>query len=284
MFVELKQGAPQPQSPVTPGPFHVAVFPDGTPSTLFFRTPAGYLLRFPDHADFHISLKDAPTVWCLPAPGARKAIVEHLYLNQVLPMLLGKLGSLVFHASAVEIAGEAVAFVGQSRSGKSTLAAGFALKGMPFLTDDALVLEPQGPIYLGIPSHPSVRLCKDSERALMGSGKDVSVSSSLALKTKIVAGGKVAYRDRPCVLRTVYFLGDDADRDINIHRLGAAETLIGWLKHSFILDVEDEALLRDRFTQTATLANRLTCHRLNFPRRFDQLDRVLTAIIEHVDA
>ena len=44
-------------------------------------------------------------VTCLPAPDVSEATTQHLYLNRVLPLVLSKLGKLVFHASAVEVAG-----------------------------------------------------------------------------------------------------------------------------------------------------------------------------------
>jgi hypothetical protein len=69
--------------------------------TEFHRANGGYLLRFPELGDFQVSA-DGLTVTCFPAPRVSDATSEHLYLNQVLPLVLSKLGKLVFHASAVE--------------------------------------------------------------------------------------------------------------------------------------------------------------------------------------
>jgi hypothetical protein len=123
-------------------PFHTWAFPDGTLWTEFHRADGGYLLRFPQLADFLVSA-DACTVTCIPVPEVPEGTARHLYLNQVLPLVLSKLGKLVFHASAVEIGSHAVAFVGESGRGKSTLAASFAVSGCRFLTDDGLVVEPR---------------------------------------------------------------------------------------------------------------------------------------------
>jgi serine kinase of HPr protein (carbohydrate metabolism regulator) len=86
------------------------------------------------------------------------ATVEHLYLNQVLPLALSRQGKLVLHGSAVDIGGQGVAFLGESGRGKSTLAASFATEGTRFLTDDGLLLEWVGECCMIIPSHPSIRL------------------------------------------------------------------------------------------------------------------------------
>ena len=98
------------QQPTVGGsPFHEWSFPDGTLWTQFFRTESGYLLRFPELADFRVTA-DGLNVVCTPAPDVSEATSRHLYLNQVLPLALSKLGKLVFHASAVEVEGMAIAF------------------------------------------------------------------------------------------------------------------------------------------------------------------------------
>ena len=128
------------QAPLGIQPFHAWGLPDGTPWTEFYRLGGGYLLRFPELADFQVSA-DGLEVTCFPAPEVSEATSQHLYLNQVLPLVLSKLGKLVFHASAVEVAGGAIAFAAESGRGKSTLAASFAVSGFRFLTDDGLVVE-----------------------------------------------------------------------------------------------------------------------------------------------
>jgi hypothetical protein len=112
--------------------------PDGALWAQFYRADTGYLLRFPGLADFASTGLEV-TAW--PAPGISGQTVEHLYLNQVLPLALSMQGKLVFHASAVEIGDGAIAFMGESGKGKSTLAASFATSGYRFLTDDGLIVE-----------------------------------------------------------------------------------------------------------------------------------------------
>jgi len=280
-LIELSHNPAQGQSPLSLEPFRVVVFPDGAPGTLFYRTPSGYLLRFSDLADFEISLKDGPMVGCTPAPGAASEAIEHIYLNQVVPMALSSLGALVFHASAVEIAGEVVAFIGESGRGKSTLAAAFARDGHRFLTDDALVVEAREQAFLVRPTHPFIRLCHDSAGAVMGLESTGYAGPRPVPKTRIYAGRLISFCQEPQVLRAAYFLGDGAAENIRFRRLGAAETLIGWLKHAFVLDIEDRDLVRDCFSRSGALANGMTCFELDFPRRYDHIDRVLEAVAQH---
>jgi hypothetical protein len=268
------------QVPLKDLPFHEWAFPDGTLWTQFVRTDTGYLLRFPDLADFHVS-PDGLSVTCSLTPDVAETTAHHLYLNQVLPLMLSKQGKLVFHASAVEIADSAVAFVAESGRGKSTLAASFAISGFRFLTDDGLVAEVSGHGYRVLPSHPSIRLWEDSEEALIPSRAQTSPALEFTSKSRFLAGEDIVFCDQPRPLRRVYVLGDGRASEITFQRMSAAEAVVEWVKHSFLLDVEEKPLLASHFDEVAKLANQPIYYRLDYPRRFEDLVRVRQAITEH---
>jgi len=268
------------QSTVALEPFQAWTFPDGAAWTLFYRVEAGYLLRFPDLADFVVSA-DGQTVTCHPTPEAPATASEHLYLNQVLPLVLSKQGKPVFHASAVELADSAVAFLGESGRGKSTLAASFARAGARFLTDDGLVLEEVGAGQVVLPSHPSIRLWEDSETALIAPGLDRAPELAFTSKSRFLFADSAAFCAQPRPLRRVYFLGDGSATAPTFVRMTAAEALIELVKHSFLLDVEEKPRLASHFEQVTRLARRPIHFRLDYPRRFDQLADVRQAIVDH---
>ena len=113
-------------------PFHCYTGEDGTVWTEFHRLGDNYLLRFPDLADFEVSANGEEVV-AHPAEGTDAATIEHLYINQLVPLALSRQGQPTYHASVVTVPGGAVAFIGKSGAGKSTLAASFALAGAAFL-------------------------------------------------------------------------------------------------------------------------------------------------------
>jgi hypothetical protein len=268
------------QAPIASVPFHAWVFADGTLWTEFHRASGGYLLRFPDLADFKIS-SDGRSVTCFPAPEVLADTTQHLYLNQVLPLVLSKLGKLVFHASAVEVGIGAVAFVGESGRGKSTLAASFAVSGCRFLTDDGLVVEPGGEGFEALPSHPSIRLWADSEAALIPPAARRAPPVHYTSKARFLADEDLAFCAVARPLRRVYFLGDGSATRLELKRLSAAETLVEWVKHSFLLDIQEQPRLASHFDQVAALANQPIHYRLDYPRRFEQLAAVRQAIMTH---
>jgi hypothetical protein len=277
---EFKVHAARPQLSLHSQPFYEWTFPDGRLGTEFYRIKGGYLLRFPDLADFEVS-GEGLDVSCFPAPHIRDATPEHLYLNQVLPLVLSKIGNYVFHASAVEVSEVSFAFLGESGRGKSTLAANFVTNGHRLLTDDGLILERRNESFQVIPSHPSIRLWEDSQAMLAGMSAEPAAPLHFTTKTRFLAGPGLPYCDQPRPLRAVYFLGDGSARDIVFRRLSPAETLVGWLRNSFLLDVQDRSMLSAHFDRVAALANTLTCYHLDYPRRFDDLDRLLAAILNH---
>lgn len=268
------------QQPLGVEPFHVWACPDGKPWTLFHRIDGNYLLRFPELADFLVS-SEGLRVSCCPMPNVADSTLNHLYLNQVLPLMFSRQGKLVFHASAVEFEGGAIAFVAVSGRGKSTLAASFAISGYRFLTDDGLVVEPTRGGYQILPSHPSVRLWGDSEKVLLDRYAKTAPPLPFTSKVRFLAGVQLPHCDRPLPLRRAYFLGDEGGEEISFRRLSEAEALVEWVKHSFLLDVEDRPTLGDHFDRVSSLATQIQCYHLDYPRRFEELSALQPAIEDH---
>lgn len=265
------------QKALTGEPRQAWVLSDGECWMRSYRTGAGYLVRFPGLADFELS-GAALAVTCRPAPGATRATCEHLYLNQVRPLVLSRTGKLVFHASAVEVGGAAAAFLGESGRGKSTLAASFAAGGHRFLADDGLVVKAAGAGFAALPGHPSLRLWEDSRRALLSAAGEAAPSVQYTDKARLLAGGNLRFCAQPRPLRRAYFLGDAKVARVRVERMGAAEAMIAWVKNSFLLDPREPAALAAHFDKVAELARTVPCFRLDYPRRFKALARVRRAI------
>jgi hypothetical protein len=257
------------------------LWPDGARAASFHRTTSGYLVRFPDLADFEIS-RDALAIVCHPVPSVTEATCRNLYLHQVLPLALSQRGQLVLHASAVEVPPDGVAvFAGRSGSGKSTLAAAFAMAGHAFLSDDRLVVEEDGAGYRAVPSQPSMRLWHDSEAAVIGAGPQEIWPAGAASKTRVDAQGPMVFCRDPRPLSCVYFLADGDGARAEFERLPASKALIEWIKNSFLLDPAERPLLASQFERLSHLVVRVPCFRLHYPRRFAALGDVRQAIADH---
>ena len=280
MTIPLNLDEAREQAPVGSDFFHLWTLPDGSEWTRFYRLGSGYLLRFPGLADFWVA-RDGQAVTCYPVPQVTEETTRHLYLNQVLPLALGRQGKLVLHASAVELAGHAVAFLGESGRGKSTLAASFATSGRRFLTDDGLLLEPKGSGYQVLPSHPSIRLWDDSQAALISPHARLAPPVQFTAKARFLAGEDIAFCEQARPLRRVYFLGGDTVAQVVFERMNPAQALVELVKNSFLLDIEARDMLAAHFDALARLVNQPMCYRLEYPRRFEDLAMVRQAIVAH---
>ena len=90
-------------------------------------------------------------------PAGRDELIPILLAGTVSAFLLTLRGHTVLHASAVAVDGEALAFVGQSGRGKSTVAAPMCVDGAELVTDDVLVVD-AGPPVTCIGGAPELRL------------------------------------------------------------------------------------------------------------------------------
>jgi hypothetical protein len=100
-------------------------------------------------------------------------------------------------------------------------------------------------------------------------------------KSRFIAGPQLAYCADPRLLGAIYFLGHDEVRDIDIKRLNPAQALTRLLQHAFILDVDDRQGVGAHFERLATLAEGAACFQIDYPRYYDSLPSVLTAIRTH---
>jgi hypothetical protein len=104
----------------------------------FVREPTGdYRLRYSLICDFLVSA-DLRRVTVCPVEGVDPDRVAVFTSGGLPAFILTMLGELVLHASAVEVGGRALAFVGPSGMGKSTLATLCCIEGARLVTDDVL--------------------------------------------------------------------------------------------------------------------------------------------------
>jgi hypothetical protein len=95
-------------------------------------------IRIDGIADFHVLAGNEIRV--RPELEASERNVRLYLLGSAMGLLLHQRGLLPLHANAVEIDGQAIAFMGPSGSGKSTLAAWFHDRGFRVIADDVCVV------------------------------------------------------------------------------------------------------------------------------------------------
>ena len=129
-------------------------FPDGR-LILSIDTDAksSYLVEAPGYGTHVVSADGTRVASVLPTRASWQW--QRLLAAQALPLAAAAHGFEPLHASAVAIAGRAVAFTAPSGTGKTSIAMHLVARGAGLLTDDVLVVETTPSALL---AHPGVRL------------------------------------------------------------------------------------------------------------------------------
>ena len=244
---------------------------------------AGYLLRFPSLADFVVT-DEGGTIRCHPTPDPPMETIRHLLLDQVIPRVLTRRGRLVLHASAVVLPRGAVAFLGLTGHGNSTLTATFCTEGYRLLTDDCLPIAEEDGRLLAVPSYPGLRLWPDAVSALAHIESVGPRVAHYTSKRRLASGdGGLPFCETPVPLWGLYVLGDIDERKrpnaIDIVPLSAREAFRELVRHVYRLEIGDHRTHREEFDRLGRLAAVLPVRRLSFRRDFSVVPEVRAAIL-----
>jgi hypothetical protein len=115
----------------------------------------------------HFVVRDGREITIYPHEGAEERVLRLFLLGPAFGALLHQRGVLVLHASVVLLGEEAVAFLGGSGWGKSTMAAAFHNSGHTIVTDDQAAIEMRNDEngadqVLVLPSLPQLKLWPES--------------------------------------------------------------------------------------------------------------------------
>jgi hypothetical protein len=153
----------------------------------------GYRL-YARHFGLALVSEDGAEVLCAP-PDDEPWSWQRFLVGRVLPWAAVLRGREVLHASAATLRGRAVAFVGPTGMGKTSLATAVVLGGGGFLTDDVLALERRGEEIL---AHPGAAIAALRDAPAGDLGEVLGDSG----KTYVA----VARESGPVPLAAVYFL------------------------------------------------------------------------------
>lgn len=268
--------SPRPQPQIDHVPVQVWGAAPKTGTASFFRVSNGYLLRFHGIADFDLSA-DGRQLACHPALHA-DADWEPVYLQQVLPLQRAQQGRAVFHGGAVCAHGYAMAFLGPSGQGKSTLTAACAASGLAFLTDDCLVLSEQDTAILVEPDVSHIRVWEDSYLAINGTQfekTDVLPHRKPRLLSDPV---RLPHHRNPLPLACALLLDVAHSHEIILERLTASDALLAWCANAFVVDQRSQQVLRGTMQRAARLVDAIPTYRLAYPRDYGRLPELVEKV------
>jgi hypothetical protein len=266
-------------------------YPAQTVSDQALPAPTNVYRRISDGADYY---RWPGLLELLVSPGGRRITFRGLngavdetfrrypyLLTQALSFALLQQGAEQLHATAVVVDGQAVALLGDSGYGKSTLAAAFLRAGHRLLTDDLLVIKESAAGFTGEPGPSQLKLYPHTARKML---KRRLGSTPMAPHTRklIIDLPAPSGMGKPVPIRALYLLPRPDGR--RIHRIGirplfGRRALLAVLSNVFNAVVRDRNRLERQFLWASRLTQAVPIKSLSYPRQL----RCLPAVIEAIE-
>lgn len=180
--------------------------PDGTFAIRIEAHPdAGFQLSGPRYGR-HVLSPDGRRLRCLP-DDAKREDWQRFLVGQALPFAAALNGLEVLHASAVTVRRRALALLGPSGAGKTSLALALCRLGAGFLADDVIALERREEMLLAHPGTPAAGVAH-SEFALINASMAGTQTLAADERERLL---RVPTDTAPAPLGAVLFLDRRAD-------------------------------------------------------------------------
>ncbi len=244
--------------------------------------PQRLLLTIPRIARYLV--QDGNTITVQPADDAPTQSVTLFLYGSPLAALLQQRGLLTLHAAAIKTPQGAVLLVGQSSSGKTTLAAACWQRGLPVLADDIVATSAQS--LQVVPQMPYLRVWPRTLKAIGQAYTDPDAAQADAIDARFprvrpelekrwLSLGD-GYCEQALPLHAIYLILPPHRDEATLETLGGLEK-VALLKRNTYLRAFLEQTGRDvwHLQQCTRIAQRVRILRLKRPRRRFDLDRVL---------
>jgi hypothetical protein len=203
----------------------------------------------------------------------------------ILGFILGLRGVTCLHASAVNIKGNAIAFMGDSNAGKSTLAGIFAKQGFPVLSDDIVAITPENSHFLVQPAYPRVRLWSNSV-ILLYETEDalprIAPEHPTWDKRYLDLNKLGLYQSQPLPLKGIYLIGDRQNEDTapRIEEIASTEKMINLLANTYASYEFDKKMQIRDFQVFGEIAKKIKIKRLISYKNPKYLDKLCDTILK----
>jgi hypothetical protein len=192
------------------------------------------------------------------SPGAEPGFLAVLLGGTILGILLWQRHDLVLHASAVVRGGSVIAFAGQPRDGKSSLAAAMLARGYAFYADDLVPVRVVGGTHIAYPGPLALKLWPDAIRLAGGDPLAMPIAwPGQEKRLRSLGGGFVG--DPLPIARLYVFDQGDAHA---VTPIAAAEAVYELARCSYCAPIMRPAEMPRHFQQVVALAQAVPCLRL----------------------
>ncbi len=252
--IRLKETAPRETSTVSSSEiFYVSRTMDaanGVPDLWAAQVADGgyFVLQYSDGTRFTVERSGKEVFADWPDRFTVEDISPYL-LGPILGFILRLRGTIPLHASAVSIAGHAIALMGPAGAGKSTTAGGFARRGYRVISDDVVALNDNGAKFLIPPGYPRVNLWAESVQALFGASDSLPFISPDWDKQFMPLDQETQFETGALPLGAIYVLQrrEEGLAAPVLGNLGGPEAFLALLGNTYMNYIPDPQLRRLEF-------------------------------------
>jgi hypothetical protein len=229
--------------------------------------------------------KDGRQVHCRKFSEAPSESFQVYLLQRALSFALVKQGYEPLHATAVVVSGQALAFLGKSGFGKSSLAACFLAQGHELLTDDLLLLRRSATGLLAYPGAPRIKLFPAIAGRFL-KDRAAGIPMNPGTKKLVLPLGPEQLCSKPVPLKAIYLLQSPREprrtQGIRLVPLEPREAFLELLKNTYnYFDVTSDRLQR-QFSEASRLANTVRLTKVRHSRVVGNLPALRDAILADV--
>ena len=243
-------------------------------------------LRWDDLFEFLIDA-DGTQIWCGWLGAASLESLQVYLLGHALSFALVKQGYEPLHATAVVIDGQAIAFLGRSGFGKSSLAAAFLADGHHLLTDDMLLLRYVDQGYEAQTGPRRIKLFPKMARRFLAATAGAAPMNTETEKLVLpLSADSQRYTSAP--LRALYMLDSPRKtrrkQGIELIPLTTREAFIALVRGTFNPLISDSDRLQRQYNQCLSFASQVPARRISYPRVLAMLPAVKQMILNDLFA
>lgn len=237
------------------------------------RNGSAYRIRYDRQVDFQYSPADRAIT--IDVHDCAAEPLAHFVLDQVLPLVFS-LDTLVLHASAVAIDGEAIAFCGTGGSGKSTLALLLERAGHPIVCDDALLVRGEGGRAAAVPSYAGLRFWPDIAASATGSAFEASAPRKLRVSEGL------RFEQWPVPFEHLLVIDPEDAPEPRFEPMSRRGTAVTLLEHSYRLEQYDAQILAAELDRALGMSAVLCGWRFRYPRLREAWTDVAASVVAHL--
>jgi hypothetical protein len=203
-------------------------------------------------------------------------VLQHLFFFTLL-----KWGMEPLHSTTVVIDDGAVAFIGDSGYGKSTLGAAFCLRGHPILADDLLTVKEESHGFFGYPGRSRIRLLPETATVLFEDRVKVMSPDPYSRKLTIPLDESQTVSEA-LPLRAIYVVrpsrAASAAKRVTIRPLRQRRAFLCMIANMCNPIAREPERLTRLFHLSTRLCARLPVKSLSYPRDLSRLPEVVDII------